>query len=362
VRLAAACGNFWFWQGQLREGQEWLARALELANSGDEGHAEATVRLGDVVHALGDYPRSQALAQDAFESAYAAGNLAIAAEALHLLALTEELQLHWEPARHLYEQELALLEQTGNLAQTSWVMTLLAGLYYGEGDLDRAAPLLDEAVRLWHEIGYSRWTGSTFWYRGLVAQRRGQDVVAVQHYRQSLDLMLGLGDRWWVAKPIVGLAAVAARQGLGTAAARLLGVADAVWDLSAAPILPFDQPNFTQAREGALLALSADDCAAAYQAGRAMSWAEIVVEADALVDALNDPMRLAAGSPLSSREREILRHVASGYTDQQIADTLFLSRRTVSAHVSNILRRLDVRSRQEAVQQARQRGLLSDVG
>ena len=358
VRLAAACGRFWFWQGQLREGQDWLARALALATTDDDGYAEAMVRLGDIVHALGDYPRAQALGQDAFQVAHAAGNLTIAAEALHLLALTEELQLRWAPARRLYEQELALLRETGDLAQTSWVLTLLAGLHYGEGDLDQAEPLLDEAVRLWQEIGASRWTGSTYWYRGLVAQRREQDIAAVQHYRQSLALLVGMGDRWWVAKPIAGLAAVAAHRGLGTTAAHLLGVADAVWELSAAPILPFDQPNFNQARDGAQRILGAEEFAAAYAAGRAMSWAETEAEADALVAALNDAARSGASSPLSSREREILRYVAAGQTDQQIADALFLSRRTVNAHVASILRRLDVRSRQEAVQHARQRGLL----
>jgi DNA-binding CsgD family transcriptional regulator len=169
------------------------------------------------------------------------------------------------------------------------------------------------------------------------------------------------GDRWWVAKPISDLAAVAARQGLGTTAARLLGVADAVWELSAAPILPFDQPNFTQAREGALLALGPDGFAAAYAAGRTMLWLDVETEADALVATLTDPARLASDSPLSMREREILQYLAAGHTDQQIANALFISRRTVNAHVSNILRRLDVRSRQEAVQLAWQRGFLRDA-
>jgi DNA-binding CsgD family transcriptional regulator len=63
------------------------------------------------------------------------------------------------------------------------------------------------------------------------------------------------------------------------------------------------------------------------------------------------------------REQEILQYLAARHTDQQIANALFISGRTVNAHVANIkmLRRLDVRSRQAAVLQARQRGFLRDA-
>lgn len=53
----------------------------------------------------------------------------------------------------------------------------------------------------------------------------------------------------------------------------------------------------------------------------------------------------AVHAPLTAREREIARHLAEGATNQQIADCLVLSRRTVEEHVSNILRKLGLRSR-----------------
>ena len=61
---------------------------------------------------------------------------------------------------------------------------------------------------------------------------------------------------------------------------------------------------------------------------------------------------------LTKREMEVLRLVATGETDRGIADVLFLSRRTVSCHVSNILAKLDVPSRRAAVVTAARIGLL----
>lgn len=61
---------------------------------------------------------------------------------------------------------------------------------------------------------------------------------------------------------------------------------------------------------------------------------------------------------LTPRETEVLYRVAKGETDQQIADRLYLSRRTVSSHVSNILGKLGVANRRDAVVTAFRIGIL----
>jgi DNA-binding NarL/FixJ family response regulator len=60
---------------------------------------------------------------------------------------------------------------------------------------------------------------------------------------------------------------------------------------------------------------------------------------------------------LTEREREVLDLVARGYDNRRIARELFLSDKTVRNHVSNVLTKLDVETRSEAVVRARNAGL-----
>jgi ATP/maltotriose-dependent transcriptional regulator MalT len=60
------------------------------------------------------------------------------------------------------------------------------------------------------------------------------------------------------------------------------------------------------------------------------------------------PKRHVPGSPLTSRELQVLRLISTGRTNKQIAHELSLSERTVDRHVTNILTKLDVRSRTAA--------------
>lgn len=61
--------------------------------------------------------------------------------------------------------------------------------------------------------------------------------------------------------------------------------------------------------------------------------------------------------PLSEREREILRLIAKGSSNREIADELFITEGTVKNHVTNILGKLDVRDRTQAALKARELGL-----
>jgi two-component system response regulator NreC len=66
-------------------------------------------------------------------------------------------------------------------------------------------------------------------------------------------------------------------------------------------------------------------------------------------------------SALTSREKEILRLLADGYSNGEIAKTLVLSLSTVHSHRSNIMSKLNLFSRHELIQYARQHGLTRDL-
>lgn len=63
-------------------------------------------------------------------------------------------------------------------------------------------------------------------------------------------------------------------------------------------------------------------------------------------------------SELSSREREVLRHLVDGMTNKEIANLLGITEATVKCHVSTILMRLNVSDRTQAVVTALHRGLV----
>ncbi|HLI89311.1 MAG TPA: response regulator transcription factor [Ktedonobacteraceae bacterium] len=65
-------------------------------------------------------------------------------------------------------------------------------------------------------------------------------------------------------------------------------------------------------------------------------------------------------SSLTEREREILKLVAEGYTNNQIAERLVISPKTVDTHRTHIMDKLNLHSRAELVKYAMRRGLLED--
>lgn len=61
---------------------------------------------------------------------------------------------------------------------------------------------------------------------------------------------------------------------------------------------------------------------------------------------------------LSNRELEVLRHVATGASNKEIADILVIAEGTVKNHLTSILAKLDARDRMQAVLKAREYGLI----
>jgi two-component system response regulator NreC len=70
----------------------------------------------------------------------------------------------------------------------------------------------------------------------------------------------------------------------------------------------------------------------------------------------------ASDQPLTKRELEVLKYIALGQTNRQIADTLFLSFRTVNTHRANIMQKLDIHETAGLVRYAISIGLVNSGG
>jgi DNA-binding NarL/FixJ family response regulator len=77
-----------------------------------------------------------------------------------------------------------------------------------------------------------------------------------------------------------------------------------------------------------------------------------------LVDAETAAARRAEEDPLSDREREVLRLLALGHTNQEISKQLYISVRTAETHRAHIMQKLRLSSRAELVRYALEQGLL----
>ena len=73
-----------------------------------------------------------------------------------------------------------------------------------------------------------------------------------------------------------------------------------------------------------------------------------------------ETQRRAEEDPLSAREREVLRLLALGHTNQEIAGQLFISVRTAETHRAHVMHKLDLDSRAELVRYAISQGLLDE--
>jgi DNA-binding NarL/FixJ family response regulator len=152
-------------------------------------------------------------------------------------------------------------------------------------------------------------------------------------------------------------------------AAALLGAASALRTSANAHREMGDEAAWQDAVETTRAALGEVDFVEAWQNGQALKLSAAINAAEAALAALAPsppPGERAAETPsgslggeygLTPRELEVLRLVAAGRTNRAIADQLYLSPATVKRHVTNILAKLDVATRAEAISLALRAGL-----
>jgi DNA-binding CsgD family transcriptional regulator len=187
---------------------------------------------------------------------------------------------------------------------------------------------------------------------------RGQLARSRVAYREGLAAAEASDDRMRMGRGVGGAAGLAAVGGAPALAARLFGAAAAQRDAEQVQLKPVVQAELDQLTAGVRDALGDAAFSSAWDAGRALPLEEALIEATAVLaddwtaECLNatrrSPRAMAGGPQLTRREWEVLRLLAAGQSDKEIAMALFISSRTASAHVSAIIGKLGVSSRAAA--------------
>jgi DNA-binding CsgD family transcriptional regulator len=172
-----------------------------------------------------------------------------------------------------------------------------------------------------------------------------------------------MGDRLGQVECLDGLAELAATAGHPLLGTKIYGAATFHRTQFGAPVRPVGRVRRAAVIARQRAVLTDLQFESAWAAGEALSLEAAAAEAAAFARTLQDgtgdrPDSTASGAALTARELQVLHLVAARLTDQEIADVLAVSPRTVSTHVSNILGKLGVRSRRKAVAEAVRRGIV----
>jgi len=391
--LAVRLVPYWQISGELGEGRHWLDKTLRVFPGWSPERAwalGARGRLatfqGDPGHAIADISESIRLAGElGDERAGACGylylTLALAFAGQYEQALTAGQVAAERMAAHDHRAGLVFLQPE------------LAHLHQLAGDVDAALECCQRGLAMLADFGRP---GQERWIAGLLHlisgfalfQRPDRDDECAAALRRAMRAMRDLGDEAGLAYCLEVLGWLAARGPRPDQAAWLLGAANALWlrtsaRLSNVAIMEQShQRAAKQAREalGGLDYENARDRGGAVDLATVVAWAadesgtvawpDDVRPARERIDALGAaagsagavgpagnamPAANAGGggeraatisvTSLTKREREIALLVASGLSNRDIATRLFISKRTVDAHVEHIFAKLEISSR-----------------
>ncbi|MGH2544876.1 MAG: tetratricopeptide repeat protein, partial [Ardenticatenaceae bacterium] len=328
-----------------RETDDRWSLALALASLG-----QATLATGDNETAPALFHESLALWREVEDH----WGLALST---HQFAWFAYLQGDHATARRLFEESNALFQEFGEKWHVGHAWNYLGHIARFQGENVAAELHYRNALALLRELGNKPGPAVSLYGLGQVARQRGDYHEAVTWFRESYRLFQELSSPAGIASCLEGLGEVVSAQGGRAAAvqaAQLLATASRLREESGRPIGVAERPNYERAAGAIRATLGADTFATAWEAGRAMTLAETISVVERLMHDPDVSGRPSSINPagLTDREIEVLRLVAQGLTDAQVAQRLVVSPRTVNSHLRSIYSKLDVTSRSAATRYA----------
>ena len=329
--------------------------------------ALALERLGWIALWLGDAPRATTLLEESLALSRRVGDTARLAYALLALALTILIHaIHSDAprARSLLEESLLLFRQERIEAGMAWSFYGLGLWHFQQGDAATARALFEESMALYRGLGQRMWAVLPLYRLVKVAAQMGDLPAAYAFSQASLAVCQEFDDQQSSATCLEGWGAVVARQGHAAWAAQVWGAAEARRAAGGPSYLPqlltMPGERADEERMRALVRAELGEQAFAHALaeGRAMTPEQALAAGQLTMPTSHPPAhagkdRQKVPSPaslgeLTAREVEVLRLVAQGLTDAQVADALVISPRTVNAHLRSIYSKLGITSRHTA--------------
>jgi len=355
LRLAAALAAFWLRTGQLSEGSGWLEQALASCREPDPIRIKAMVQAGRLAQQQGHYERALELGRESLALSHNLGDRQGIARSLGLIGWV----LHWqgdrEEASAILEEALAHARDSGDRRTIARILFYLGDLLVRKGEPDRASALLQESLEVYQQMGDAWSMAWALGALGEVARLTGDFGRATAHLQMSVAILQELNSRSDIPYPLEALALVAAVQGRHRRAAQLWGAASAMRDAVHALLPPSYQADYASHVARARATLGEAAFVTAWAEGRIMALEQALALATtepAVEPAVPPPPSIQDRHGLTPRELEVLRLVASGLSDAQIADRLVISPRTVGKHLQTIYSKLYLPSRSAATRWA----------
>jgi non-specific serine/threonine protein kinase len=356
VRLVGALLFFWQLHSHFREGLLWSKRALDKS-AGEPTVARAMVLMGVTIFSqeTGEAEDDTPLLEESIRIARAFHHDRTLGLSLRLLAYNQLRRGQHDTARTTMAEAAAYLGRSSSFLAETAANAFAVDLAMAIGDSRQALALSTQAVARLRAAGDSAWgLGNALTVHGDLLLATGDVLGAVAAFREGIVELYGADDVYGAVFGVAGLSRCAAYLERYAMAAELTALTTALYTRINAVMMPPDRELHEQTEDAARAQIGAEHFAQISTQARLRSVSAMFQRARTIADILGQPAcdprptGPAARAGLTPREREVLRLVVDGQSNQEIAGVLFISPNTVANHVASILNKLGLESRTAA--------------
>ncbi|MGE5601962.1 MAG: LuxR C-terminal-related transcriptional regulator [Nitrososphaerales archaeon] len=415
--LALALWPFWVARAYHREALDWL-KWIVARGVGDDLSAPLRAcllgRLGILSHTLNEFDESTRYLEAALKIWRELGDTTGIAAGLTDLAWLSFQKMDLLSAQRYAEEGLALARESDDPATIAQALQMVVTIWVDSGRFEGLRPLVEECLSLWRKLGARRGQAAVLNAAARAELKEGNAGRAATLMLEALDLLAPLGDYSALIEHLVLMTVmefdlegtlaptaertsytplsylndgrlrhdpVTATRVAAVMAAwqdRIMGTNAVQWNTLMAPICEKLEAQMGEA-----------EFEREFSAGRSMNLDDIIAFAGDYARSVlahlppesgehraeaqppgpargtearvpSPAARGATGGPdaLTPREMEVLRLVADGLTNREVAERLVVTPRTVNAHLTSIYAKAGVTSRAAAVRFALERGLV----